>query len=455
MIRAWRAHADPLLAAAAVATSGVGVVSVLAAVMTRDVTGAVVGLGLAATGVLALLAAGWIDPVHLVAVALPLPAVFGSASIRLALVAPVTALALAGWLLHLSADRRTVRLSELPLRSLAFLLAAFTTATLLAQSRGTALRELFNFGLLIAFMVMAADTLSARPERVPRLIKLLAGIAAVCGVLALLEAVGLIPNAFPRWGTRYQRAALGFGQPNALGLFFALMLPFAVCALSLARSRTEQWLLRAGLAAIVLGLAATFSRGSWLSALFGSLLLIFARDGRFTLRVWISALIAGVFIEVVSGGMLSDTARRTITDWVLEQRAALMFTGVLMYLDYPWFGVGPGGYAAMLDHFGAQVPQLWDYLPTPHNAFIQMAAETGTVGLIAFVVFLATLLMAAIRSARSPAPDPVRAALRRAVVWSLGTAIIACMVVWPFSHGTGQAVMLAIALQAASSKAAS
>jgi O-antigen ligase len=379
--------------------------------------------------------------------------VLGSATVRVATVAPVTALALLGWFLHLAIKGRTLRLDRLPLRSLALVLASFAAATLLAQKRGTAVQETFNFGLLVAFMVMAVDTLTGKPDKVEKLLKLLALVAAVCGGLAMLEAVGLIPNAFPRYGTRYQRAALGFGQPNALGLFFALTLPFAVCALSMARNRFEVWLLRGGLALIVLGLAATFSRGSWLSVLFGSLLLIPARQGRFTLRVWATALLAALFIEVVSGGMLTDTAQRTVSDWVLEQRAALMYTGVLMFLQYPWFGVGPGNYANMLERFGAQVPQLWDYLPTPHNAFIQMGAETGAIGLAAFVLLLTVVSVTAVRKARIPAQTHQTASLRRAVVWSMGTLVCACLVVWPFSHGTGQCVMIALGLQAVAANA--
>jgi O-antigen ligase len=149
--------------------------------------------------------------------------------------------------------------------------------------------------------------------------------------------------------------------------------------------------------------------------------------------------------------MLTDTVTRTLSDWVIEQRFSLMYAGLLMFLAYPWFGVGPGGYAEMLDQFGAQVPSLWDYLPTPHNAFVQMAAEAGSIGLLAFVLFWVVLLRSAVRLARSSGPA-ADVELQRAIVWAMAITVCACMVMWPFSHGTGQAIMLVVALLAASGR---
>jgi O-antigen ligase len=131
---------------------------------------------------------------------------------------------------------------------------------------------------------------------------------------------------------------------------------------------------------------------------------------------------------------------------VLEQRAALVLAGILMFLARPWLGVGPGGFEHNLDRYGAQLPQLWDYLPTPHNAYVQMAAEAGVVGLAAFTILLFALLRILVRRVRAtPAADSHTRGFRRAILWSFGVFCCACMVVWPFAHGTGQAVMIILA----------
>ena len=103
-----------------------------------------------------------------------------------------------------------------------------------------------------------------------------------------------------------------------------------------------------------------------------------------------------------------------------EQRAGLLWSGVLMFLDRPLLGFGPGGFAEALADYGPQITWLYDYLPTPHNAFVQMAAETGVVGLLAFSSFLAAGLAVAFRSARRAA----------AALFAVGLAILLPFVLW-------------------------
>ena len=76
---------------------------------------------------------------------------------------------------------------------------------------------------------------------------------------------------------------------------------------------------------------------------------------------------------------LRDTAERTLTDWVVEQRAALMAAGVLMFLAHPVLGVGPGGFAVELTSFGAQVPELWDYLA---DWYVKETGLQNSIGLV-------------------------------------------------------------------------
>jgi O-antigen ligase len=191
-----------------------------------------------------------------------------------------------------------------------------------------------------------------------------------------------------------------------------------------------------------MGIFATFSRGAWLAILAGAGVLLFTGDARLIARVWLGALVAALLFDLISGGLIRDTIERSIGDWVIEQRAALMLAGIVMFFAYPLTGVGPGGYAESLEEFGPQIPQLWDYLPTPHNAYVQMAAETGIIGLLVFVAFFAVVLARQVRSVRAAGKE---AHLQRTVLWSIGTALAAGMVVWPFAHGTGQAVMLVLA----------
>jgi O-antigen ligase len=403
-------------------------------------------VALAALG--ALVATGWLSGVMLVALTVPLPALYDTESMRVAAVAPVTAVAVGAWLLALGVAGRTARLGRTPKNTLALLFATFVIATVTAQYALTSVRETINFAFLLGFLLMAADAFADR-RALPQVVDLLVASAAVCGVLALLETVGILPAQFPRYNTNYNRAALGFGQPNALGLFMAMVLPFAVHRFRIERDRVYKTLCALACLGVATGLIASFSRGSWLSVLAGTGALFFTGDGKLARRIWLSAILLVVVVDLASGGAMRDTAVRTIGDWVIEQRAALMLAGIAMFLAYPVTGVGPGGYAESLDRFGPQIPQLWDYLPTPHNAYVHMAAENGILGLIAFLVFIVITFRVQVRRTRRDDADAVvtreERSLNRALIWSFGTAVAAGMVVWPFAHGTGQALMLVTA----------
>lgn len=441
-VRATTRFDESLAGVVLVAALGVGTVVALAGAPTGDMRLLLAGGALAGVAAAFLMATGWVEGPLVVALSLPLPALYSTPSLRIAAALPVTALAVGAWILHLGVTGRPVARNVLPVRPTVALAGVFLLATLFAQHPLTSVRETINFGILLLFLAAATDAFTVERDLFARTMRWLVVIAAIAGVLAVLEAMGTIPGEFPRYNTAFNRAALGFGQPNGLGLFFAILLPFALHEYRFALSRASRIGFALALVCLVLGIFATFSRGAWLAILAGSGVLLFTGDARLIARVWLGALVAALLFDAVSGGLIRDTIERSIGDWVIEQRAALMLAGIVMFLAYPLTGVGPGGYADSLEEFGPQIPQLWDYLPTPHNAYVQMAAETGIIGLLAFLVFFWVVLVRQVRSVRAAGRG---AHLQRTVLWSIGTAMAAGMVVWPFAHGTGQAVMLVLA----------
>ena len=440
---------DTLLAAAAAATVGICVVLALSSALGGAVPLAIGSAGVAAFALALLITAGWIDPILLIVIAVPLPALISNDAIRVAAVAPVTALAIFAWYLHRAWRKAHIETRGLPMRVLILLACILLLTSLTATEVGTALRETTNLIVLAAFLVAAFDTFQRKPAAADQCALLFALLAALCGALAVLQSVGVLPSSFPRWGTSFFRASLGFGQPNALGLFLAMAVPFVVHRLSAARAE-QRLLWLTALGSTIAGLAATFSRGSWLALLLGAFALLLTGERRFVLRVLAGAVVALLLFELSSGGALSDTVRRTANDWIVEQRIAMVLAGIAMFVQHPLTGVGPGGYAINLTSVGTEIPELWDYLPTPHNAFVQMAAETGVLGLIAFVLLLLVTLRACLRGVRANPGNTIQ----RAVLWSFGCFVCSCMVVWPFSHGTGQMVMLVIALAFATTRTA-
>jgi O-antigen ligase len=199
----------------------------------------------------------------------------------------------------------------------------------------------------------------------------------------------------------------------------------------------------------VIGLAGTFSRGSWLSVLIGTFVLLLIGEWRFVLRVLGGALVAALVVDIVTGGAIRVTIAGTLLDWSVAQRAALMLAGIQLFLEHPIIGAGPGAFAAELDRLGALVPTLWDMKATPHNAYIQVAAESGLVGLSIYVLLLVALIRRALAAARGASADPVQASLRRAALWTLAIFCAEGMVEWPLSHGHAQIIIIAAAIACA------
>ena len=67
-----------------------------------------------------------------------------------------------------------------------------------------------------------------------------------------------------------------------------------------------------------------------------------------------------------------------------------MMPGVLAFKESPWFGIGTGNFRNMCGQITRGTNGL-DCHPHPHNFYIQLAAETGLVGLFAGVTFIGAL----------------------------------------------------------------
>jgi putative inorganic carbon (hco3(-)) transporter len=445
-----RFNPEANLAAAGALALGSGIGLALAGAVTDRLPLGLVGALLAVTAFVLLVALGTLDEVGLVLLTLPLPALYSDASVRVTITAPLTAAAVLGWYLRRGIAAGQVPLGSLPIRSGMTLLAALVVATVFAAAPASAARELINDLSIAAFLIIALDAFADGQARRDRLVRTVVVVAGCAGLWGALESLALVPAPFPQSGSAYARAAGGFGQPNGLGLFLALAAPFAWHLRKHASTYAERVVATAALAAIVAGLLGSFSRGAWLAVVLGASVLFLSGNARAVWRIWGAVLVGALVVDVLSGGAIRLAFARTVGDWLVEQRAGLALAGIAMFLDHPFVGVGPGGFGALIDEYGPRILGLWDYLPTPHNVYIQFAAEAGIVALIAYVVFLAGVLRVHVRAIRSTTlrlgPDAAEAHLRAAAAWSVATGALAGLALTPFAHGTAQLFVLAIAI---------
>ncbi|MEO8464678.1 MAG: O-antigen ligase family protein [Gammaproteobacteria bacterium] len=94
-----------------------------------------------------------------------------------------------------------------------------------------------------------------------------------------------------------------------------------------------------------------------------------------------------------------ETVRQADPEGSAEQRLEVLRAGWQMFKDHPAFGVGLGAFGEAMSQYDAA---LTGY--SAHNTYLNLAAETGVVGLLLWLACVASVLRYAYRS-RKHAPD--------------------------------------------------
>ncbi len=329
------------------------------------------------------------------------------------------AVLLALWLARMIAVDRAIviHLPPLVLPLAVFLLVALCSMTV-TLSLQASLKEFTKWVELLAMYVYVANHLDAAKIKRVLLVMFLAGIAeAGIGIYQFIFRVG--PEGFALFG-RFMRAYGTFEQPNPFAGYLGLIAPVALGVVmsqisnfkfSLSEFKLKElltawglWLiagfaLLATLAAIVM----SWSRGAWLGvgaglivtvivqsrrAFIGSLVLAFV----LTLALLLSSInliptaIADRFAGVADYFGVFDVRGVKVDDanFAIVERMAHWQAAEEMFIAHPVLGVGIGNYAEAYPVYA--LPHWSDPLGHAHNYYLNVAAETGILGLLAYLV---------------------------------------------------------------------
>jgi O-antigen ligase len=205
-----------------------------------------------------------------------------------------------------------------------------------------------------------------------------------------------------------------FDQPNPYAGFLNMTLPMAI-SLSLLGVRTwERRLAAISALVIATALLASQSRGGLLAGLVASAVVLglstrFAREAlKFALVVVPLAALATAYSllpssqvdRVLSAVGLGNVSFGDVTNanFSAVERAAHWLAGVRMFASHPVLGVGIGNYP---DAYPRYHPRGWyASLGHAHNYYINIAAEAGVVGLLAYTLLIGTALWYAFAAVR-------------------------------------------------------
>jgi len=347
-------------------------------------------------------------------------------------------LLLAAWLMRRIA-RREFRLYWPPLASpISAFLMVLVLSLLVTTSVAHSAKEIAKWAEVLVVYLFVANESDARWTRV--IIAALLGVGALValhGIYQFLFRVG--PEGFVLFG-RYMRAYGTFEQPNPYAGYLGLSLPVAVGLLGTLllpkRDRVSGcWLVWAGLCGALMfaALVMSWSRGGWFgftAATAAMVLAMILRSGRTAMLVAALALLLAY--GVLAGGLslVPSSLIQRIGDfapylgWVdvrgveitdanfsVLERMAHWQAALGMWTDHPWLGVGIGNYEAVYPSYALP---LWPLpLGHAHNYYLNIAAETGLLGLAVYLFLWGTALLQVWR------------ATRQASGWALGIALAA------------------------------
>ncbi len=282
-------------------------------------------------------------------------------------------------------------------RPLLALLAVSLASALASPWRLQALFPVSLFMLTAVVSVYpAARVIRARPEAIRSII-------GVCIAGALFAALWGITRALAFWPSGASTPALG---RTALGTTMTAAITLALGAWTVWDRIWVRITLVAGLLVLTTALAFTMSRSSWIAAVVGAAVMIALAPRR---RAWLVGLCLApiVFATLVVGAerpFLMHRLESTLSVEANMDRLAIWSTVPKMVRDHPLLGTGFGTFVLAWPQYQPD-PALVGK-PTAHNVFLNFAAETGLLGLAAFLVLIGTGLAGLWHRVQSSRGDP-------------------------------------------------
>ena len=221
--------------------------------------------------------------------------------------------------------------------------------------------------------------------------------ASIVAVWAMLQFAGLDPLQAAGWlpARAYvarMRVHATLGNPNFVGAYLASVLPLA--ALGLLPPRLQ----RVAFGLILLGVAATTSRGASLGAVAGMLAFTAARPSR---RSW-AALLATVLMAALVVGV-GGGGTRSIEDTSRGRWYILSVAGPHL-VERPLTGFGPGSFALLypgweMEHWTAagidgNVRRYAAAQRHAHNDYVELLSDLGVPALIVWLFLTAAVVAA-------------------------------------------------------------
>lgn len=266
----------------------------------------------------------------------------------------------------------------------------------------------------LSYMALGMAALNGMVERrdVDRALLIMVLASIIPSVYGILQHFRIDPIAWVP--SSHERVLATFGNPTYFAAYLAFTIPVTLGRLLACSTGAGRMGYGALLGMQQICLVWTFSRGPWIGALFAILLMmvLLAYHGRVRLirKAWKPLVIAGLFLAVatIAGSYRSGIVQRAASsvdtrDMSNIQRSLQWKAGLRVFKDHPIAGVGPG---ALKIHMAENLTPAFyktgieTVSEHAHNEFIEIAADTGIVGLLLFLWIILTGFLITLRAQR-------------------------------------------------------
>ena len=344
----------------------------------------------------------------------------------------LVALVIALWLARMIVQDRAIviRWQPLALPFALFLGAALLSMTV-ALSLQFALKEFAKWAEMFAMYVFVANNLDA--AKLPRVLAamFLAGLSeAAIGIYQFLFQAG--PAGFILFD-RFMRAFGTFEQPNPYAGYLGLIAPIALGVVftvmsgwwAVGRSNYSLSTVHYSLAALaavafvamIAALFMSWSRGAWLGVGAALVITTVVQSRRALVLSVIAAFVLTIVVLLSSINIIPSVVAERFsgvadyfgvfdvrgvkvndTNYAIVERMAHWESAAMMFAAHPLLGVGIGNYAVAYPAYA--LPGWSNPLGHAHNYYLNVAAEAGIIGLVAYLILWAAAFWQGWRAVR-------------------------------------------------------
>lgn len=336
----------------------------------------------------------------------PIQASVDSLYISLTTLSLICAYAL--WIARLLSGRGKFNIfASISLPALLFIVTGLLSVQNSENQSLSALEIVLNIELFLMFIYIANHIQSLEDIKFILRILLIGLLVTAISVLAVyfvggFRFMGLGGETLEIGSERFVRSGGLLGHPNAAATYLAattmmvLALIFTVGDAAFGKALA--------LAAVGLGVVAlilTFSRGGWVNLAVAGMIFAFLALHRKWLRWQHLVLLATIL------GLLLFMFREPILHRIFYSdygsalsRIPLNIIAINMIKSHPWIGVGINNFMVVAANY--LTPETYEaWLAPAHNKYLLVWSETGTIGILSFILFFLAVAREAWRNYRS------------------------------------------------------